>query len=91
MNNLSSRPRASRGIPVPLVRSSRRYDYRAWAVALFRPEVRRTQDTAELAYLLGDNERALHECRFGAISTEELAELEADITEAWARIAEPQQ
>lgn len=60
-------------------------DYKTWAVALFRPKVRQQTSSTQLAYLLGDNERALEACRSGGLSSGDLADLEDDIKTAWGQ------
>jgi hypothetical protein len=77
--------RKSQFIPVPINPMTDKPDYRAWAVALFRPKLRRQTDPTDLAYLMGDNEDAMAACRGGALSADELSGLEADIKAAWAR------
>ena len=75
--------RPSRAI-APVMRQGK-HDWRAWAVALFKPKLRQQQTTYDLAWLFGDNADNLEQAK-AALPEAERADLERAITEQWAKV-----
>jgi hypothetical protein len=71
--------------PPPIKPGSDKPNYRTWAIALFLPKVRRCTTTEELAWLMGDNEKNVENCRGGALQGDELKDFDRTLSEQWKK------
>lgn len=69
--------------PVPNRGGKQGFDWRVWAMVQFLPKVRKERDSTELAFLLGDNEENIANCRNpGALDPDDLKTFNAEIDKA---------